>query len=81
MVNSHRIRGRCQTREAGARGAAILAFVGLGRLTFEAAASRIRVENTYTPRAEHRANYDRLYAEFLKVYSNNKGAYGRLNRH
>lgn len=66
--------------QANARGAAFLAAVALGHLTFEQIPERVKVERTFTPNGANRALYDELYREFLIIYKNNKKMYARLNR-
>lgn len=65
--------------EAGARGAAALALVGLGHLDFEAFGQSVRVERRYEPRAEHAAVYSELFREFTDLYKRNRVAWRRLN--
>ena len=62
-----------------ARGAAFLASVGLGDITFEDIPTLIQYEKSFTPSPANRALYDVLYAEFLAIYKNNKSIYQRLN--
>jgi xylulokinase len=65
--------------EAGARGVAALALVGLGKLDFETFGASVAVEREYEPRSEHRAVYDALFEEFVDIYRRNRRAYRRLN--
>jgi xylulokinase len=62
-----------------ARGAAFIAAVGLGTLTFDAIPQQIAYAATYTPNAENRAVYDRIFQEFVRYYRQTKGIYRRLN--
>jgi xylulokinase len=66
--------------QSNARGAAFLAAVALGYLTFDEIPGLIQVENTYTPNSENRNIYDELFKEFLNIYNRNKTIYKRLNR-
>ncbi len=66
--------------EANARGAAILAAVGLGYTTFEAAAQQVTLAGEFEPNPQNRPIYDSLYAAFLNLYRRNKAIYARLNR-
>jgi xylulokinase len=65
---------------ANSRGAAFVAAVGLGEMTFDEIQDNVEVANTYQPNPANRAIYDELYAEFLNIYQRNKGIYARLNR-
>jgi len=66
--------------EAGARGAAMVAAVGLGILpSFEEASKLVRIERVFQPRPENRSIYDRLFEEFKAFYERNKAMYRRLN--
>jgi xylulokinase len=65
--------------QANARGAALIAAVGLDYLKFEDVPAKIEIKATYRPKPEHRAVYDRMFAEFQAFYKQNKGSYKRLN--
>lgn len=65
---------------ANVRGAAFLAAVALGYLTFEDVPARVKIEKTFTPNPAHRQVYDQLFQEFLNMYKATKPIYGRLNR-
>ncbi len=65
---------------ANARGAALIASVGLGCLTFGDIPRRIEYQNEYTPNPAHRELYDKLFAEFVNLYKQNRLIYERLNR-
>ncbi|NVM29631.1 MAG: xylulose kinase [Candidatus Helarchaeota archaeon] len=65
--------------QANARGAAFIAAVGLGYLTFDEIPKYIEYTNTYTPNPANRKIYDQLFEEFLNIYENNKKMYSRLN--
>jgi xylulokinase len=66
--------------QANSRGAACLASVALGYMQFDDVAERVEVQATYHPNPEHRAIYDFLFREFLRIYQANKKIYARLNR-
>jgi sugar (pentulose or hexulose) kinase len=66
--------------QSNLRGAAFLAAVALGYLSFDDISSRFQIAYTYTPKPENRKIYDELYREFVSVYKRNKGIYARLNR-
>ncbi len=65
---------------SNARGAALLASVGLGEITFADIPGLIQCERTFSPNPANRGIYDALFAEFLAIYRNNKAMYRRLNR-
>ncbi|MHA1325662.1 MAG: xylulokinase, partial [Candidatus Helarchaeota archaeon] len=66
--------------QANARGAAFIAAVGLGYITFDDIPKYIQYTNTYMPTPKHRHIYDELFQEFLTIYEKNKDLYRRLNR-
>ncbi len=63
-----------------ARGAALIAAVGLGYIRFSDIPQRTRYRNEYHPNPQNRKLYDELYAEFVRLYKQNRGIYARLNR-
>lgn len=65
---------------ANARGAAFLASVALGHLSFEDIPGLTKISATYRPNPSNRQIYDELFAEFLNIYKSNKKIYSRLNR-
>jgi xylulokinase len=65
---------------ANIRGAAFLALVALGYLSYDDISERVQIANTYTPLPENREIYDELFAEFVNIYKSNKKLYARLNR-
>jgi len=65
---------------ANSRGAAYVALVGLGLMTFDDIHKNIAVNHVFEPNPAHRLIYDELFAEFLNIYKNNKSMYARLNR-
>ena len=66
--------------QANARGAAFLASVGLGYITFEDIPDLLAYENNFTPNPEHRERYDELFRAFLEIHKNNRKMFDRLNR-
>jgi len=64
----------------GLRGAALLAGMALGDLDRADVRRQVPVDRTFTPRPGTRAVYDRLYAEFPKLYKAQKDMFRRLNR-
>ncbi|MHA1229549.1 MAG: xylulokinase [Candidatus Helarchaeota archaeon] len=65
--------------QANAKGAAFIASVGLGYLTFEEIPKYIQYSNMYVPIKENRQIYDKLFKEFLEIYKRNKKMFKRLN--
>ncbi len=66
--------------QANARGAAFIASVALGYITFDDIPELIQYSNTFHPNPENRKIYDELFREFLQIYKNNKAMYRRLNQ-
>lgn len=65
---------------AGAVGAAIVSAVGLGLYKSGAeAAALIRVRETFRPRPQYRAIYERGYAVYRDLYRSNRQLFHRLN--
>jgi xylulokinase len=74
------IRQMKQPMLANARGAAFLASVALGDLSFDDVPSRTEIACTYKPNPENRKLYDELFRDFVDIYNSNKKIYARLNR-
>ena len=67
------------TRACNARGAALLASVGLGHLKVEDIPARVGIAESFTPRPEHRELYERQFAAFLRIFATNRPIHRRLN--
>lgn len=65
---------------ANVRGAAYLASIALGHLTFDRIPEHARFQRAYTPRPEYRTLYDERFKEFLHIYRKNRSIHRRLNR-
>jgi len=65
--------------QVNARGAAFIAAAGLGELSFADVPGHVEVQATYEPNREHRAVYDKAFAEFVTFYGKTKDIYRRLN--
>ncbi|GAG92445.1 unnamed protein product, partial [marine sediment metagenome] len=65
--------------QANARGAAFIASVGLGYLTWDQIPDLIQYSNIFKPNPENRAVYDKLFNEFVNIYKIMKKTYKRLN--
>lgn len=61
-------------------GAAFIASVGLGYITFDEVPNLVEYANTYHPNPENRKIYDDLFEEFITIYKNNKEMYKRMNQ-
>ncbi|UCD85742.1 MAG: FGGY-family carbohydrate kinase [Deltaproteobacteria bacterium] len=66
--------------QTNTRGAAFIASVALGCITFEEIPGLIEYSKILEPDPKNREIYDELYGEFLQIYKNNKAMYRRLNR-
>jgi len=65
--------------QANARGAAFIASVGLGHITFDEIPNVIQISKVFKPNPENRELYDTLFKEYLSIYKTNKDFYRRLN--
>ncbi|KPL08474.1 xylulose kinase [bacterium SM23_57] len=65
--------------QANARGAAFIASVGLGHITFDEIPNLIQISKVFKPNTEYRKLYDTLFKEYLSIYKTNKDFYRRLN--
>ena len=65
---------------ASPRGAAFLAAVALGCMTFDDIPRHIRIARSYEPNPANRGLYDELFREFLNLYKSNRPIFARLNR-
>ena len=63
----------------GLRGAALFAGLTLGHVQAGEVRALVPVDRTFTPDPANRAVYDRLYAEFPRLYKAQKGMFARLN--
>ena len=60
------------------RGAALFAGVGMGEITRRELRDLVPVDVVFEPTPEHRAVYDRLFAEFPGLYKAQKAMFARL---
>ncbi len=65
--------------QANARGAAFIAAVGLGYISFDDIPDLTQIQKTYRPDPANRRTYDELFREFVQIYRCNKAIYKRLN--
>ncbi|GAG13628.1 unnamed protein product, partial [marine sediment metagenome] len=66
--------------QANARGAALMASVGLGYIGWDEVNKHIEISKVFTPNPENREIYDRLFKEYLNIYDITKKLYKRLNK-
>ncbi len=78
-VMNREIRRVKNPMQANARGAAFIASVALGHITFDDIPKLVRYSNVFHPNPENRETYDGLFKEFLQIYKNNRAMYERLN--
>ena len=65
---------------AGAKGAAIVALVGLGKLnSFLEAVPLVKINKTFEPNPENKKVYNSIYEEYVKIYERNKEMFKILN--
>jgi xylulokinase len=65
--------------DANLRGAALLAGLALGAVHEAEVRDLVKVDATFRPDHRNRTTYDRLYAEFPKLYAAQKHMFKRLN--
>ncbi len=65
---------------AGPRGAAFLALVALGEMTFDDVAKRVQIAETFEPDPANLDLYDGLFREFTELYKRNRKINARLSR-
>ncbi|MEW6274785.1 MAG: FGGY-family carbohydrate kinase [Bacillota bacterium] len=64
---------------ANVRGAALIAAVGIGAMTFDDMPEHVTVAETFRPNPENRKQYAELFREFVGFYRRNRAAHARLN--
>jgi xylulokinase len=64
---------------ANVRGAALLAGVALGEITWAQIPDLVAIERRYEPDPANRERYDRAYAALRAHHKGNRGLYRRLN--
>jgi xylulokinase len=63
----------------GLRGAGLTVGLALGHVSSAEVHGLVPVDRVFTPDPRHRATYERLFAEFPKLYTRNKRFFARLN--
>lgn len=74
-----RVHQLAEPMQANALGAAYIAGVALGKMSFADVPRRTRLRASYEPNARHRAVLDERFAAFKDIYRRNRGLYRRLN--
>jgi len=67
--------------QVNVRGAAYIAGVGLGELSFDDVPALAQHKQTYEPDPANRALYDERFGVFTEIYRQNKKIYKKLNPH
>ncbi|MBT4266138.1 MAG: xylulose kinase, partial [Deltaproteobacteria bacterium] len=65
---------------ANARGAAFIALVGLGKISFDDIPDLVQYEQTFSPIAKNVTIYNELFKAFIRLYKANRPIYQSLNR-
>lgn len=73
------IRRVCDPIQVNARGAAGIAAVGLGLISYGEFAAQTQYSGVYEPDSGNRVVYDRRFGEFVSIYQAMKGIYRRMN--
>jgi xylulokinase len=77
---NRRINRVSDPKEAGAKGAAIIAMIALGHFkSFEDAEKLVKIDAVYEPNPQNAAIYEKAFKEFKAIYKNNRRMYRRLN--
>lgn len=64
---------------ANARGAAWIAAVGLGEISFNDVTKLVAIKRTYAPNPANRGLYDERFGTFTQIYKQMNGIYRKLN--
>ncbi|MEM3700971.1 MAG: FGGY-family carbohydrate kinase [Candidatus Bathyarchaeia archaeon] len=68
------------SKEAGAKGAAVIAMIALGYLkSFEEAEKLVKIDEVHEPNPKNAHIYEEIFREFQNIYKNNRKMYRRLN--
>jgi len=78
-VLNRTIKQHALPKEGVSIGAALIASVALGYITWEEIPDLIKYKKEYKPNPANREIYDELFKEFKIIYKNNKKMYRRLN--
>nr|MDO8116463.1 FGGY-family carbohydrate kinase [Candidatus Sigynarchaeota archaeon] len=67
--------------QTNARGAALIASLGLGYIKEHDIPGCIEVATMFKPNPANKQTYDKLFKEYMNIYKAMKGIYKRLNSH
>jgi len=79
-VLNREIRQTKDPQQANARGAAFIAAVGLGYISFDDVPDLVPIEKSFSPTPDNLKIYGELYREFLNIHKVSKGIGSRLNK-
>lgn len=79
-VLQREIRQVKEPRYANVMGAAALALVALGRISWEEIPEKVMISRGFQPQTANAQVYDRMFKAFLTIYRLNRSLYARLNR-
>lgn len=80
-VTNHTVLQINEPQEAGARGAALLGFYGLGLIeNIRQMKSAIQVKDAYSPNQTNTGVYSELFERFQEIYENNKKWFRIMNQ-
>ena len=79
-VTDRRVERVADPLHANLRGAAMFAGMALGEIAPNEIRSLVQVDRVFSADHSNRTTYDRLFAEFPRLYRAQKGIFGRLNR-
>jgi len=79
-VIDRRIERVADPLHANLRGAGLFASLALGEVRRDEIRGLVTVDTTFHPNPANRAVYDRLFAEFPRIYKANKAMFARLGR-
>ncbi|MHA1618338.1 MAG: xylulokinase [Promethearchaeota archaeon] len=65
--------------QSNAKGAAFVASVGLGYISFDDIADLTEISKVFKPNPENRVVYDKLFKQFVEIYKKNRKIYRDLN--
>lgn len=66
--------------QANARGAALIASVGMGNIRFEDIPQLTVFDGIFTPDSSNKAVYDELFQTFVQIFRKNQSIFDKLNR-
>ena len=79
-VTKRKVETLSQPKFAGAIGAAMIAFVGLGTYpNFDQVKNILQIQKTYTPNPDNYQIYDEMFHTYRRLYHSLKKAYKQKN--